>query len=241
MEDHAGVRHYLFRLGLDLSSDPRRGARSPAAASRQHAILHCRRRALRMDAAEGHAVPVSPRVACGFGSGGLHLCCRLWLVVLGRATRTFGNCCGHASDDSGFHDAFGNHFSAHAAAYFSAGTGSFDRDRRSVCFSESITEPEFGRSAYRSCWSGRTGHRGDKLVDCFGSHPQAPAARVESHEFRGADAGGGNPARPDGSNFRRVPRISYSGGFSRCLVCACLLDRGRLHRWIYRLRLAHPS
>src|ERR1700674_3293641 len=94
MEDHAGVRHHLFRLGLDLSSDPRRGARSPAAASRQHAILYCRRRALRMDAAEGHAVPVSPRVACGFGSGGFHLCCRLWLAGRWRATRSARSCCG---------------------------------------------------------------------------------------------------------------------------------------------------
>ena len=80
-------------------------------------------------------------------------------------------------DHPGLHDAFGDHFSAHAAADVPAGAGSFDRDRRGVCFGEPLTEPEFGRSAYRSCWSGRAGNRCHKLVDCFGSYPQAPAAR----------------------------------------------------------------
>src|SRR5208282_1401657 len=66
-------------------------------------------------------------------------------------------------------------------------------------------------------------------------------ARVESYELRSTDARRRNHARAGGGNFRRVSRISHSDCFPRRVVRTCLPDRGRFHRGLHCLCLAHPS
>src|ERR1700690_2649288 len=124
MENLAGVRHHLFRLGLDLSGHPRRGARGSAAPACQHAVLRCGSGALFVDEAEGYAVSLAPRMAWSLGSLRWYLRGRFQSAVLGLTTGPFGNRSRYACDHPGLYGAFGDTFSAHATAYVSAGAGS---------------------------------------------------------------------------------------------------------------------
>src|ERR1700692_3783921 len=66
LEDSAGVRNYLFCVGLDLPCNSRGSARGSATGVCLHAFLCCWRHALRLDATEGNALSVAARM-------GLHL------------------------------------------------------------------------------------------------------------------------------------------------------------------------
>ncbi len=60
---------------------------------------------------QGHAVSEPATVDRGFRTGRAHLRARLWLPVLGRAARAFGNRGGGAGDHSCFHYASWKSFS----------------------------------------------------------------------------------------------------------------------------------
>ena len=188
MEDLAGVRHYLFCVGLDLPGHPRRSARGSPTPSRQHAFFHGWNRALCVDAPEGYSVAVPSRVGRGFASGGLHLRCRLRSVVLGRTARAFRSRRGHAGDDPGLHGSFGDSFSGDAAAYRPPRSGPFSRDRRRRHSGEPVTEPGSGRSTHRSRGSSCPGDCCHKLVSRLGSYPQAAVTCFKSDELGSADA-----------------------------------------------------
>src|SRR5580700_1757958 len=78
VEDFAGIRHHLLRLGIDISGDSCRGARSAAVSSGRHALSGGGSNPLRVDAVEGRRLTHLARVESRDVAGRADLCVRLW-------------------------------------------------------------------------------------------------------------------------------------------------------------------
>ena len=113
MANPAGVRDYLFCLGINLPRDPRRRARIAALAIRRHAVLCGRGDPLCLDASQRLPAARAAGMARGFGPRRADFRGRLRLPVLGRAACAFRHRRRDTRDHSCIHHAFGNHFSSH--------------------------------------------------------------------------------------------------------------------------------
>src|ERR1700722_6668689 len=121
VEDSAGIRHHLLCVGIDISGDPGGRARSAAVPFGGHALSGGGSNSLRVDAAQGRRLTHVTRVEIGDIAGRADIRLRLWAVVLGGTPRSFGSGGGGDGDESGFHDALGDYFPGHAAAFNSTG------------------------------------------------------------------------------------------------------------------------
>ncbi|MGA2022018.1 MAG: EamA family transporter, partial [Candidatus Sulfotelmatobacter sp.] len=98
----------------------------------------------------------------------------------------------------------------------------------------------FGERSDRKIGRACSGGGRDQLVSGLGFLPQAEFARIESHEFRGSNAGRRNFAHTRRGHVRRVPRLSCTECVGRRMARAAIPDRRRFHRRIHGLCLAHP-
>ena len=113
LEDPAGLRHHLLRLGIDFPGDPHRRAGGPTAPVCRNALLCRRHRSLRLDARHGHSLTQPPRMGLTNIARDADLSGGLRIGLLGRATRAFRHNGGHAGHHPGFHRAARDSDSAH--------------------------------------------------------------------------------------------------------------------------------
>ena len=108
MEDPAGLRNYLFCVGVDLLRHSRGRQRSSAFSLLRHALPGRGTPGLRLGDRAGRARTKRAAMDIGISAGVSHLRCGLWAFVLGRDARAFGHCGGDTGYDSGFHGAGGD-------------------------------------------------------------------------------------------------------------------------------------
>src|ERR1700682_6653397 len=89
LEDLAGFRDYLFRLGIDISGHSRWGARGSAVDSGGGALLCRGSGSLWLYDGVGRALTELAPMEVGIFTGDHHLRVRLRAVVLGRAAGAF--------------------------------------------------------------------------------------------------------------------------------------------------------
>src|SRR4029077_18216947 len=84
LENPAGVRHHLLRVGINVFSDPGRSPRSPSVSSRGYPLFHSRPRTLCLDASPGRSSSRPPRMGGRLLPRNTDFRSRLWMRILGR-------------------------------------------------------------------------------------------------------------------------------------------------------------
>src|ERR1700688_3545074 len=239
VEDFAGVRDYLFCVGIHISGDSCGGARSSTTDSGGDSVFCGGRSPLCLDDRARGALTERARMEVGMFTGDSDFRYGLWTAVLGGAACAFGNCRGHAGDDSGVHGAVGNYFSADADVDCPFGAGAFDRGRRSGGADEPVVEPR--RSADRQDGRGGAYLCVDQLVGSVGAYAQADVAGFQGDELGSADAGRRSVPGSHRGGARRDSYFSSLERVTRDVVRAAVPDCRGVYCWFYCVCMADSS
>ena len=186
LENPACVRHHLFRLGINVSSDPGRSPRSPSVSSRGYSFFRSRPRTLWLDASHGHTPSQPPRMGGCLLPRDADFRYRLWMRILGRAARALRNYGCGAGNHSGFHYASGNRLPANATSDGPPLSSASRWHLRRGCVGASFVF--FRRSSDQSC-RGYCSARGIlHMVSSYDSYSAASTSGVEANERGRANA-----------------------------------------------------
>jgi hypothetical protein len=176
VEDAAGLRDYLFCLGIHFSCNSRWRPRGSAVPFCGDAVLCGGAGALRLDARAGRALTERAPVGVGIPAGSADFRRRLWTVVLGGAARALGHCGRDDGYDPGVHGAVGDYFPANAEAHPSVVFRAANRPWGSGSADEQLLES--WRSAGRQGRRRGTHRRIHRLVRGVRTYPQIAAAAL---------------------------------------------------------------
>ena len=174
LESSAGIFDHLLRVGIDLSRDPGRSARSAAVSAGWDEVSGRRTGSVRMDAREGNSVPHETGMGWRDSAGGADFRLRLRAAFLGGTARAVGSCRSHVGNDSSIHGTFGDHHFEDATANDSSCRSAPGRHSGCRCAGEPFRQ--LWRCTDRSCWRMRFDSCRDQLVGRIGADPQSSIA-----------------------------------------------------------------